>query len=305
MLTGILAGLGAGAFWGMAFLAPLAAPGFDAVDITVGRFVACGLFSLALMLTQPLVRSLRGRATTGWHLPTPRQALAALVFSVLGYTGYYLLLALAITQVGAALPVLVIGTIPIWLMVLGKPHGLRWSALLPGVLLTAGGIALMMESPGDAAGSGGPLVLGMLYAGAAVVSWLAFAMLNAAWLRRHPGVQSTDWANWMGVGAGVGALLLWWWAGTDWNTLWARPGVGGFVLVCVLTGIGSAWVASVLWNMASRRLSGSLAGQLIVSETIFGLLYSFAWDQQWPATTQWLAAAMFVLGILLSIKAHR
>jgi drug/metabolite transporter (DMT)-like permease len=94
-------------------------------------------------------------------------------------------------------------------------------------------------------------------------------------------------------------------AGTDLATLIARPGFGTFVLVCVVTGIGAAWVASVLWNMASRRLSPSLAGQLIVSETVFGLVYSFAWDGAWPAALQWSACVLFVLGILASIKAHR
>ena len=57
--------------------------------------------------------------------------------------------------------------------------------------------------------------------------------------------------------------------------------------------------------MASRRLSPSLAGQLIVSETVFGLLYTFAWNGQWPVAMQWLACALFVLGILASIRAHR
>jgi drug/metabolite transporter (DMT)-like permease len=128
---------------------------------------------------------------------------------------------------------------------------------------------------------------------------------NARWLRQHPEVPSTVWANWLGVAAGVGALGLAAVAGEPWGTLSDRPGFGLFVLVCAITGVGSAWVAAVLWNMASRRLSASLAGQLIVSETVFGLIYSFAWNGQWPGAVQWLACALFVLGILASIKAHR
>ncbi len=52
MVPGIAAGLGAGAFWGTTFVAPVLAPGFGSVDITVGRFLACGLFALALLLFQ-------------------------------------------------------------------------------------------------------------------------------------------------------------------------------------------------------------------------------------------------------------
>jgi len=314
MVTGLLAGLGAGAFWGMTFVAPLMVQGFSSLDFTVGRFVACGLFSLLLLAGRPLAGLFRRRSAGQslqlgrWHGPTASQAWAALGLSVLGYTGYYLLLVLAIQDAGAALPVLIIGTIPLWIMLLGKPQALRWRALVPGLLLTALGMLLMMQATLDSADStaaAGTLWRGVLYAVAAMASWTAFGLLNAAWLRRHPEVNSTDWANWLGIAAGVGALLLWGLWGSDWASLQARPGFVHFVLICAVTGIGSAWVAAVLWNMASRRLSPSLAGQLIVSETVFGLIYTFAWSAQWPAAIQWAACVLFVLGILASIKAHR
>ncbi|MCB4364713.1 DMT family transporter [Hydrogenophaga taeniospiralis] len=304
MVTGILAGLGAGAFWGMTFIAPLMVEGFSSVDFTVGRFVACGLFSVLLLAMGHVHRAAGGPVP---RVPTLRQAGAALGLSVLGYTGYYLLLVLAIADAGAALPVLIIGTIPLWVMVLGKPHALRWSALVPGLLLTGLGMLLMMRVTGDTAADAGGAHLwrGILYAVGAMASWTAFGLLNAAWLRRHPEVNSTDWANWLGVAAGVGALGLWALWGSGWAGMTAQPGVWRFVAVCAVTGIGSAWVAAVLWNMASRRLSPSLAGQLIVSETVFGLLYTFVWSGHWPAPLQWAACVLFLLGILASINAHR
>ncbi len=299
MVTGILAGIGAGAFWGMTFIAPLIAPGFSSVDLTVGRYLSCGLLSVVLLLWA----ALRGDT----QRPTLAQAGAALWLSLLGYTGYYLLLVLAIQAAGAALPVLIIGTIPLWIMLLGKPKGLRWRSLTPGLLLTVAGMALMMQvtAHGQDGSVAANLWLGIFYAVLAMLSWTAFGLLNARWLARHPEVNSTVWANWLGLAAGAGALAIWAVAGTDLATLVSRPGFGTFVLVCVVTGIGAAWVASVLWNMASRRLSASLAGQLIVSETVFGLVYSFAWDGAWPAALQWGACVLFVLGILASIKAHR
>ena len=54
-----------------------------------------------------------------------------------------------------------------------------------------------------------------------------------------------------------------------------------------------------------RRLSTSLAGQLVVSETVFALIYAFAWLGDWPETTQLVACAMFLLGVVASIRAHR
>jgi len=299
VVAGVLAGLGAGALWGMTFVAPLVAPGFGSVDFTIGRYLACGLLSVVLVAWQ----ASRGTAPR----PTWRQAGAALGLSVLGYTGYYLLLVLAIQDAGAALPVLVIGTIPLAIMLLGKPGHLRWCTLAPGLLLTAGGLVFMMVDTLAAHDSdgGGRVWRGLLFAALAMASWTALGLWNARWLRRHPEVPSTVWANWLGVAAGVGALGLAAVAGEPWGSLSDRPGFGLFVLVCAITGVGSAWVAAVLWNMASRRLSASLAGQLIVSETVFGLIYSFAWNGQWPGVVQWLACALFVLGILASIKAHR
>lgn len=300
MVTGLAAGLGAGAFWGTAFIAPVIVPEFSSVDFTVGRFLACGLLSLGLLLWG----ALRGKAR--W--PTAPQARAALGLSVLGYTGYYLLLVIAIQASGAALPVLIIGTIPVWIMLLGKPQGLLWRSLLPGLVLTAAGIGLMMRADAHGAtggaGSGG-LWIGVLFAALATAAWTAFGLLNARWLARHPEVNSTVWANWLGVAAGLGALAIWGVAGSPVEVLLAQPRLGLFVAVCVVTGVGSAWVASVLWNMASRRLSASLAGQLIVSETVFGLIYNFVWSGQWPVALQWAACALFVLGILASIRAHR
>lgn len=300
MAAGILAGLGAGAFWGMAFVAPLMAPNFSSVDITVGRYLACALISLVLMLWS----GLRGMPM----MPTWRQAGAALWLSVLGYTGYYLLLSLAIQTTGATLPVLVIGTIPLWMMLLGKPQDLRWRGLIPGLLLTVMGMTLMMFATARGMGAvnvGAQMWLGMLYAGLAAASWVGFGLLNKRWLNAHPEVNSTMWANWMGVAAGLGSLPIWWWAGSSLPSMVDRPGFGMYIAVCAITGIGAAWVASVLWNMASRRLSGSLAGQLIVSETVFGLLYGFVWNAHWPAPLQWLACALFLAGILASIQAHR
>ena len=54
-VVGILAGLAAGALWGMVFVAQRTVPGFAAEDFAVWRYLACGVFSVG-MLCVPLVR---------------------------------------------------------------------------------------------------------------------------------------------------------------------------------------------------------------------------------------------------------
>jgi drug/metabolite transporter (DMT)-like permease len=300
MLTGILAGLAAGALWGLVFVAPRMAGDFASVDLTAGRFVAYGAVAVGMLFW-----GLRGSQ----RRPTLGQAWAALWLSVLGFTGYYLLLVWAIRDAGAEMPALIIGTIPVWVMLLGKPEGLRWAALVPGLVLTVSGLVLMAEVPhgdaGAAAAGAGNYGRGLGIALVALVFWTAFAIFNSAWLKRHPEVRATDWANWLGMATGLGGLLLWIAGGSSLPALAAQPGWWGFVAVCLALGFGSSWLATMLWNIASQRLSASLCGQLIVSETLFALVYSFAWDGRWPSLAQWAAAVLFTLGILASIKAHR
>ncbi|TAH12419.1 MAG: DMT family transporter [Curvibacter sp.] len=299
MLVGILAGLAAGALWGLVFVAPALAPGLAAVDLAAGRFVSFGVVALLVMLLAP------GKH----HWPTASQAAAALGLSVLGFSGYYLLLVLSIRDAGVEVPTLIIGTIPIWVMLLGKPEHLLWRSLLPGLVLTVLGVLLMMVS--ETAGVSAHATQGWVYwrgIGFALLSmacWTAFAVMNSAWLRHHREVKVTDWANWLGVASGLGAIAVWLMFGTESKVLLAQADIAHSAMVCVATGIGSAWLATVLWNIASRHLSASLCGQLIVSETLFALFYAFVLYGAWPQWLQLVASLVFVLGIVASIRAHR
>ena len=307
MLTGILAGLGAGALWGLVFVLPRMTPGLSAVDLTAGRFISFGAVSAVAVLL-----ALRTR-----RLPNLQQALAALAMSVLGFTGYYLLLVLAIIDAGSEVPTLIIGTIPIWMMLLGKPLGLKWQSLAPGMALTLAGLALMvMVNFGIDAAQSQPLQplqhqplhthywRGIACAVAAMACWTVFGLMNSVWLKRHTEVCATDWANWLGCATGLGALVLWFATGSEAKVLIALDNRAYLATIVIVSGVGSAWVATILWNIASQRLSASLCGQLIVSETVFALVYSYAWDGHWPTTLQVTACVLFILGILASIQAH-
>uniref|UniRef100_UPI00358F967C DMT family transporter n=2 Tax=Variovorax boronicumulans TaxID=436515 RepID=UPI00358F967C len=296
------AGLAAGALWGLTFVAPRMVGHFGMVDITAARFAVFGAISGLAVFARP--------AAVRW--PNGQQALAALGLSVLGFSGYYLLLAFGIAAAGTEVPSLIIGTIPVWMMLLGRPAGLRMRALLPGLVLTGAGIALMIwgawsaqHGAGGDSGNGARFGWGIALALCSMASWTVYGLLNAKWLQRHAELNATDWANWLGIATGLGALLLWLVAGNDVATLQSQPDGMLFIWIALAGGFGSSWLATILWNIASQRLSASLCGQLIVSETLFALLYSFVWDGRWPQATEWVAALLFVLGILASIKAHR
>lgn len=280
------------------FVAPALAPGLAAVDLAAGRFASYGLTALLVMLF--------ARRKRCW--PTVSQLGAALGLSVLGFSGYYLLLVLSIRDAGVEVPTLIIGTIPIWVMLLGKPEHLLWRSLLPGLLLTITGVLLMgTETAGAAAHTAQGWVYwrGIGFALLSMLCWTAFAVLNSAWLKHHHDVNVTDWTNWLGVASGLGAVALWLVLGSEPKALLAHADIAQAAIVCIATGVGSAWLATVLWSIASRRLSASLCGQLIVSETLFALFYAFVGYGVWPHWLQLVASAVFVLGIVASIRAHR
>ncbi len=296
MWIGVTAGALAGALWGLVFVAPRMFSSYSTVDLTAGRFVVYGVISFACLAV--------ARGTLTW--PTPAQALWALGLSVLGFTGYYALLAFALRSAGTELPTLIIGTIPLWVTVLGKPHGLKLTALLPGIALTAMGLLLMAYAqPPEVPGETPDYWLGLGLAVLALAFWTAFSLLNSRWLAAHPAVSAAQWTNWLGIASGLGGLALWLTAGSPLQELARQPQIHLLVLMMVVLGIGSTWVATVCWNVASQRLSASLCGQLILCETLFALLYSFAWDQRYPSLIQLSACILFTAGIIASVRAHR
>ena len=295
MSAGIAAGLAAGALWGLVFVLPRLVTGYGSVEVTLGRYAAYAIVSAIAM-------------AWAWRRARPqlRPAVlgAALLLGWLGNSVYYLLVVLAVRWAGTALTGLIIGTIPLWLLLIGRPPGLKLARLAPGALCTAAGLALMHWSATQA-GAGPHFWRGIGCAVAALVSWTAYALLNARWMKHHPTLPNDVWTNLLGLATLLGLLPLLWLmepagAGAEREAQW-----GLFLGVSLAMGLGASWIATWLWNLASQRLPTSLAGQLIVSETLFALAYGFAYEQRWPSALEWTAAALFTLGIVWAIRHHR
>lgn len=71
--------------------------------------------------------------------------------------------------------------------------------------------------------------------------------------------------------AGLGTALLWWRSIFMPKELLALDGIAWVAIICVVAGMGSGGVASLLWKVTSQRLSVSLCGQLIGRQTLFAL----------------------------------
>lgn len=289
-LPAVAAAVGAGALWGLAFLAPLALAGWSPLAISGGRYLAYALIALAALLAGP-------------RRPTPlRVWLAAMLLSLLGNVLYYLLFAIAVRAAGSYLPTLVIGALPVTLALVGqwrerRPWRLRH---LPPLALIVAGLACVNASESGAM-VGEDYQTGVLAACGALACWTVFGVANSAFLKRHPALSAGHWNNLLGVSLlPVAPALLLLAPDTaarspaDWQQFW---------LIAAGTGLTAGWAASGLWNLASRGLPVALAGQLIVCETLFASLYAALWHGALPAAGTLAGAVLLVAGVLMALGA--
>lgn len=83
----------------------------------------------------------------------------------------------------------------------------------------------------------------------------------------------------------------------------ARPQM--FIGLMLALGICASWLGTLLWNRASQRLPTTLAGQLIVFETLSALLYAFVWRGTMPGLPVLLGVMLLCAGVALGIRAFR
>ena len=294
--AGIACGMAAGALWGLVFLAPELVQGFTPLQLAVDRFLAYGLFAAALLAPrwQRLRRQLGRREWT---------TLCGL--ALLGNTLYYVLLASAVQRGGIAMASLVIGLLPVAVTVIGsRGQGALPLHRLAGSLLfgLAGMLSMAWQSLG-AGTTGSPVAV--LCAVGALASWTAYAVGNARALARLPQVSVQDWNLATGLATGAQALALLPFAlaldtGTHAGSDWLR--LAG---VAVGVALAASIVGNALWNRMSRLLPLTLVGQMILFETLFALLYGFAWERRLPTPAEWLAMACVVASVLSCVHAHR
>ena len=116
----------------------------------------------------------------------------------------------------------------------------------------------------------------------------------------------------VGIAMSMGALLLAGWrelgpadsavaqmVGPLGSTPWR------FIGLMLGIGLAASWLGTLLWNRASQLLPTTLAGQLIVFETLAALLYAFLLRGQWPGAATLIGVALLMAGVALGVRAVR
>lgn len=306
--------LAAGLMWGVVFVGPLLLPEYPAALQSFGRYLAFGLIALPLgWLDRAELRQL---SRADW--------LEALKLAAVGNVVYYLFLASAIQRAGAPLPTLIIGTLPVVIAISAnlfnhqRDGRLPWARLAPSLGLMALGIALVnqvelaqlrQQPEADA----GRYALGALLAVGAVVCWTWYPIRNSRWLRAHPTRSPRAWATAQGLAtlplaaAGYAGFGLWAALAAPADGLGAFPMPLGprpafFVGLMVAIGLLASWLGTLCWNEASQRLPTTLAGQLIVFETLAALGYAYALRGHGPDALTLAGVALLVAGVVWATR---
>ena len=309
MWIGTLFAMAAGLIWGLVFVAPLLLPDYSALMLSCARYLAFGLIALPLAwLDRKRIAEL---SRADW--------IEAFKLGLVGNLLYYLCLAAAIQRAGGPLPTMIIGTLPVVIAVSSNLRDARrggsvpWLRLLPSLLLIAAGIACVNQVE-IAALQDDPhtdlarYAVGALLALGAVACWTWYPIRNADWLRAHADRSPRAWATAQGLAtlppAALGFALLWVWsaASGDAFAMPLGPTPAMFVGLMFAIGLLASWLGTLCWNEASQRLPTSVAGQLIVFETLAALAYAFILRGQAPGPLTLLGVALLVAGVVWALR---
>lgn len=310
MLIGFLCALGAGLMWGLVFVAPLMLADYPGLVLSFGRYIGFGL--IALIPAWFDRNRIAALSKADW--------IAALKLSLVGNLLYYAALASAIQLADAPLPAMLIGTLPVVISVCsnwspGHPsEAVSWQRLAPSLVIILSGLILVNISELthlDGKRSLTDYLLGCSIALGAVAAWTWYPIMNARHMKAHPHIGSSTWATAQGLATlplaligfsvyGVYAKI----AGSAYAfPLGARP--AAFIGLMLVLGLCASWLGTLLWNRASQRLPTSLAGQLIVFETLAALSYAFVWRGVLPTVQVLAGVALLCAGVVLGMRTFR
>lgn len=298
----VVSGLVAGACWGVSFLAPRALADVPPTTLMFYRFLFFGVSALIALGIRRGRRPALGRTAVR----------GALELSILGYSGYYALLALGVHGIGVSFATAIVALLPLTILLASTARG-EWAGLGPVIALIAfGGLLIPLELFDSAyasllANGTGARILGLAAAVAALASWTAFAIRNARFLREHPEWRPLDWSGALGVAAMLTGFTIFLFAeGAEVPAALARGFSDARLLAwTAFMGIVGAWFTSALWNFASRILRPAALGMLLVFESVFGLLFGFLYDGRFPTPREGVAVGCLVAGAVLGIRRLR
>ncbi len=297
LFKGTLFAVGACFVWGLIFVVPYYMNDFTSLEVVIGRYLFYGSLSVLLFLKAKFHKLFCYQKFI-W--------IKAISFSLVSTIGYYIFLVLGVRYSSPAISALILGISPITIAFYGnwKEKETSFKSLLfPSLLILIGLITInvpefiLTPSPSK-------YCLGLLFTFIALLAWTWYVVINSKFLKKHLTILSSDWATLIGVGSLFWTLLF---------ILTLAPFFEAphslqkyisfnFLVGSAVSGILSSWVGAFLWNRASFYLPVSLAGQLTLFETIFGVIFYYSLIQTVPSLIECLGIAILLSSIIYGIR---
>lgn len=280
IFTGISLALSACFIWGLIFIVPQFMSNFNSIEVVIGRYFFYGALSVLLLLKARL-KGLCSYPLSVW--------IKAFFLSFLA--GYYLWILLGIRYTSPEICALILGISPITIAFYGnwkEKEGNFNQLVLPSFLILVG--LIMINAPHIMlTDSSFDYIIGLSCSIISLLSWSAYVVLNSRYLKSNPSINSNDWATilgfatllWTIVGCLICCACMWGELDLQRYFVWNQDTLK-FYGGCAILGLLCSWVGGALWNKASVYLPVSLAGQLMIFETIFGILFVYILKQEFP-----------------------
>jgi drug/metabolite transporter (DMT)-like permease len=290
--------------WGLAFVIPEYLGSAEPAVVALGRYFIYGMLSAAILLAAARTIDF---AEIDWT--------RAFAYAFIGHVGYYVVLVWAISVGGVMVVAPIMATLPVSVAVVGNriSRELSFRRLILPLMFILLGIVFLRLYQNRQATLAGVSAIDMMYgavlAVAAMAMWTAYAVINARYLKRMQ-ISSVMWAQAMGlcclvqVGIAVAVWLL-----VDpqptrllqWTANYET--VLSFIAAIVILGVVVSWFATQVWNGASRRLPITVAGQLLVIQSLAAIVYSSWMEQSMPDVIELICVALIVVGVVWGVKA--
>lgn len=291
----ISAGILAGAFWGTPFLAPLILTNFSSLEIAFGRFLFFGMISL---ISLPRLITLISQFSLA-------DVLQAILISASGFWLYTIVLFAGVKLTNGVIASLIVGTLPLTITIFSKPK-FNYKLVIGLVLILAGMITLLVV-PLYVSGLKSTLshihFMGVIFLFLALVMWTWYAIFNASFIIKHPNMKSLDYTSLMGILSLLCILPIFLFSESFKNII-GNSQFSQFILWGAILGIGASWIANFFWAYCCRNCQPSTYGPLIVSETVFGLIYSFSLLHRLPYLNEFIAILLLIFGAITTIRSQ-
>lgn len=302
MFKGCLLVFGACLVWGLIFVIPEFMKGFSPLEVALGRYFFLGITSCIIVLGQG-IQKWRQIPWKIWR----RACFYALFVNIF----YYFSLTCGLRYSNPSVIALLCGISPITIAFYGNWRQKECSfrlLLIPSLFIGFGLLCVNWQgfffSSSQAIWEYG---FGLASGFVALIIWNWYMVVNAQFLKENETISSSDWSTLMGVGTFFWVLLIGclFFASMPNKDLLKytlfEPPLTSFLMGSLTLGLICSWLGSYLWNSGCKALPISLAGQLTIFETIFGLIFVYLLERNLPSFIEFIGIISILSGVGLSM----